>query len=114
MLTLTRTSCWALPRGLTHTVIGNPVVPGYRLAISNRSSEVSLIAASPASPLYSTKPWGSPPGGGSSRPEAWSDAAADAAAPVNFLPLRRARLTHGGPRRRATYPQLLHHSNGHD
>src|ERR1700730_5735926 len=69
MLTLTRTSCWALPRGLTHKVIGNPVVPGYRLAISNRSSEVSLIAASPASPLYSTKPWGSSPDGAALSPE---------------------------------------------
>ena len=36
--TLTRTSCRALPRGLTHTVIGSPVVRGNRFAMSNRSS----------------------------------------------------------------------------
>src|SRR6266581_3474654 len=38
MLTFTRTSCWAFPRGLTHTVIGSPVVRGNRFAISNSSS----------------------------------------------------------------------------
>src|SRR5712671_4712678 len=37
ILTLTRTSWRALPRGLTHTVIGRPVVAGNRFAISKRS-----------------------------------------------------------------------------
>src|SRR4051794_2326956 len=31
MLTLTRTSCLALPRGDTHTVIGNPVSRGVEV-----------------------------------------------------------------------------------
>src|SRR5271166_3912161 len=38
IFTLTRTSCRALPRRLTHTVIGSPVVRGNRFAISKRSS----------------------------------------------------------------------------
>jgi hypothetical protein len=37
LLTLTLTSCRAFPRGLTHTVIGNPVIRGKRFAISKRS-----------------------------------------------------------------------------
>src|SRR5947208_282545 len=49
MLTLTRTSWRALPRGLTQTVIGNPVVRGNRFAISKRSSGSS--ASAPSEPI---------------------------------------------------------------
>src|SRR5258706_259085 len=49
MLTLTRTSWRALPRGLTQTVIGNPVVRGNRFAISKRSSGSS--ASAPCEPI---------------------------------------------------------------
>src|SRR6516225_2651461 len=38
MLTLTRRSWRAFPRGLTHTVIGSPVVRGNKFAISKSSS----------------------------------------------------------------------------
>src|SRR5207248_9132745 len=46
ILTLTRTSWRAFPRGLTQTVIGNPVVLGNRFAISKRSSFSSASALS--------------------------------------------------------------------
>src|SRR5439155_22767134 len=46
MLTLTRASWRAFPRGLTQTVIGNPVVLGNRFAISKRSSVSSASALS--------------------------------------------------------------------
>jgi hypothetical protein len=37
MLTFTRTSWRAFPRGVIHTVMANPVVRGNRFAISNSS-----------------------------------------------------------------------------
>jgi hypothetical protein len=41
--TLTRTSCRALPRSLTHTTIGKPVVLGRRFAIRKKSVSGSSI-----------------------------------------------------------------------
>src|SRR5271167_4741118 len=41
--TLTRTSCRALPRSLTHTTIGKPVVLGRKFAIRKKSVSRSSI-----------------------------------------------------------------------
>src|SRR5438045_5415362 len=41
--TLTRTSCRALPRSLTHTTIGKPVVLGRKFAIRKKSVSGSSI-----------------------------------------------------------------------
>src|SRR6266478_138053 len=48
VLTLIRTSCRALPRGLTQTAIGKPVMRGERFVMKKMSSESAVAGESEA------------------------------------------------------------------